>query len=138
MIASPLIEPRFHGAGCVPSVGGGIQDGRVRDMATLPGPARVAGAQGVVRRGTDGTVSNGTGCGGCEIGAASISGAAQHDPALTALSARVTGSGGAAPTPLRGVAQEKVPTMAGEIFALSDGVFVAFADLAAIPAAHFF
>lgn len=78
--------------------------------------------------------------GGYESGTASISGAAQHHGVQTALSARagrVTGSGGSAPAMLCAAAPVEIPAMTGEILALSDGVFVAFADLADMRAAHF-
>jgi hypothetical protein len=78
--------------------------------------------------------------GGYPIGAASISGAVQHHAAPMALSARagrVTGSGGSAPAMPRAAALAEIPAMTGEILALSNGVFVAFADLADMRAAHF-
>jgi hypothetical protein len=77
---------------------------------------------------------------GCTIGATSISGAAQHHAvpmALAARAGRVSGSVGSAPTMPCAAALAEVPAMTGEVLALSNGVFVAFADLADIRAAHF-
>lgn len=71
---------------------------------------------------------------GYELGAASISGAAQRYPARMALSAqgaRVTGGGAAAPATLRGRGLD------GDVLTLSDGVLLAFTDLADLGAARF-